>query len=357
MAGQQVAKRLRADGKAAVVSRRLPYRYWLWAIVIASYGMFAGAMLDAWSHVHIPELDAVFNPWHWPVYGSFVALVLLLGLPATGRFIRGRAMRTVVPRSYRLPVVGGVIFFASGQLDLIWHAALGIEVGVEAMLSPTHLGLAVGAALLWALPLRLAWGRRGPISRQHHWLAISAASLLIGLVLFSTHYANLLVDAWPLYPFSEQDLGSWYVPTVGFAALIIQTAVVMGGVLLLLRRWPELPTGALALVFVLSGGGLVFLHDMSSLVIVPVLTGLVAEILRRVFRPFAGKPMNTVSFAASAPAAQAVIYLVTLEVIGNIAWSSHLVAGMVAIAALTGALVSLLLVSSSEGRSGRRVSA
>jgi hypothetical protein len=306
--------------------------------------MFAGAMLDAWSHVHVPLLDAVFNPWHWPVYGSFAALMMALGLPAMGRFVRGRAMRTVVPRSYRLTIAGGVVFFVSGQLDLFWHAGFGIEVGVEALLSPTHLGLAVGAGLLWALPLRLAWGRWGRTSTQCVWVAIAAASLLIGLVLFSIHYVNLLVDAWPLYKFNEQDLRSWYVPTVGFAALIIQTVVVVGGVLMLLRRWPDLPTGGLALVVVLSSSGLVFLHDMPQLIVVPAFSGVAAEVLRRLFRPFEGKPMNVVAFAAAVPAAQTVVYLVTLQVIGTIAWSVHLVAGMVAVAALTGGLVSLLVL-------------
>jgi hypothetical protein len=344
--GPDVAARRSLAGR---LGYRVTYGAWLWAVVLTSGAMFAGALLDAWSHVHVPSLDAIFNPWHWLVYGSFVALVAALGLPILGRLSRDRSLGSVIPRSYRTPIAGGVIFLLSGLADLAWHIAFGIEVGVEALLSPTHLGLAVGAAMLWSLPLQLAWRRRqSPKSAADYAPALVSAALLVGLILFSTHYVNLLVDPWPLYPFNEGDPRSWFVPSLGFAALIIPTAVVMGSVLLILRRWPEMPTGGLALLFVLSGSGLVFLHDMPALIVVPALTGVAAEVLRRVLRPFASRPVNVIVFAAAVPVCQAIAWLATIEVIGNIAWSIHLVAGLLVMAALTGALVSLLVLPPSR---------
>jgi hypothetical protein len=40
---------------------------------------------------------------------------------------------------------------------MAWHLVFGIETDVAALLSPTHLLLATGAALIVAGPLRAAW--------------------------------------------------------------------------------------------------------------------------------------------------------------------------------------------------------
>src|ERR687898_883364 len=55
--------------------------------------------------------------------------------------------------------VGAGIFAASGVGDLIWHLLFGIEAWMEALLSPTHVGLTLGVGLLVSGPWRAAWLR------------------------------------------------------------------------------------------------------------------------------------------------------------------------------------------------------
>ena len=41
--------------------------------------------------------------------------------------------------------------------DMFWHIVFGIEVSIDALLSPTHLLLLIGALLILSGPLRAAW--------------------------------------------------------------------------------------------------------------------------------------------------------------------------------------------------------
>jgi hypothetical protein len=55
-------------------------------------------------------------------------------------------------KDYRIDigVLGAVIFGIGGGLDLLWHTFLGIEQGVEPLVSPSHLMLFLGAFLMLA---------------------------------------------------------------------------------------------------------------------------------------------------------------------------------------------------------------
>lgn len=49
------------------------------------------------------------------------------------------------------------VFGLGGVLDLLWHTAFGVEQGIDALLSPSHLTLFVGGMLLLTAPVRGAW--------------------------------------------------------------------------------------------------------------------------------------------------------------------------------------------------------
>jgi hypothetical protein len=69
-----------------------------------------------------------------------------------------------------LSLLDAGIFAVSGVADMIWHILFGIEQNVEALLSPTHLGLATGLILCMSGPLRAAW--RCPESMTRGWKAL-----------------------------------------------------------------------------------------------------------------------------------------------------------------------------------------
>src|SRR3546814_13012264 len=61
------------------------------------------------------------------------------------------------PVGHGLTLVALGVFAAGAVGDLVWHETLGIEVGVEALLSPTHLLLLAGGLAALSAPVRAAW--------------------------------------------------------------------------------------------------------------------------------------------------------------------------------------------------------
>ncbi|MGH7429136.1 MAG: hypothetical protein ACREJ4_12405, partial [Candidatus Methylomirabilaceae bacterium] len=127
-----------------------------WVVIVLSAWLTVGAHLDAWAHINIPGLETFFTPWHAVLYSGYLALAAFL----TGSAIRNRAAGApwarLLPGGYVLSLLGVVIFAASGVGDMVWHLIFGIEDSLDALMSPTHLGLALGAGLMVSGPLRAA---------------------------------------------------------------------------------------------------------------------------------------------------------------------------------------------------------
>jgi len=163
----------------------------LWFVV----GMF----VDAWAHHHtLPE--TFWTPWHGLLYSGFLALAIAL-LVALQRGRRaGRPWREALPRGYLPSLAGAAVFALGGVGDAVWHTVFGIEANVDAVFSPSHLTLAIGAMLLLTGPLRAAW-RRGGSLREAGWGRAWPAVLSLGYALLLIHFfiqfAHPYVDVWP----------------------------------------------------------------------------------------------------------------------------------------------------------------
>ncbi len=108
-------------------------------IVIAIY-------LDGRAHLlNLP--DSFFTWWHALLYGGVTALtgwLLIIGRD----YGRQQGRTFAMPPGYRAPLAGAALFLAGGVADLVWHTIFGIEAGLEALLSPSHLLLFAAGALL-----------------------------------------------------------------------------------------------------------------------------------------------------------------------------------------------------------------
>src|SRR5262245_32914921 len=135
-----------------------------WTAVLLSAWFLGGLFLDGWAHNHIPEMESFFTPWHAVFYSGFLAVAGFLMATLVRNYSKGYAWPDAVPAGYELAVVGVLVFLAGGVGDLIWHELFGIESDVEALLSPTHLILAAGMALILSAPFRAGWRR---LSEQH----------------------------------------------------------------------------------------------------------------------------------------------------------------------------------------------
>ncbi len=327
----------RAGAEAAVgegVAARLrPYDL---AVGGLSVALLAGATMDGWAHSHeLLALESVITPWHALVYLAFAAVAFVLVAPMA-------LARVAIPAGYGLSVAGLFVFTGSGLADTVWHLVFGIESSAEALLSPTHLGLGVGACLVASGPIRAAWLRADEPARWPGFLpALLSVVAIAGIVAFALHVANLFVDPWPRYSYEITD-PTWYGPFIGIAAAIVPAGIVSAAALLLVARWGSLPAGSMTL---LVGGvlsGLTFLHDEASLVGAPVLGGFLADLALIVVRPGLSR-WRFQLFAFLLPALLFVAYFLVLWATGFVAWTAHLIGGTVVIAGGVGWALSILV--------------
>src|SRR3546814_9426302 len=118
--------------------------------------MVVGLFLDGRAHDNAKPV-ACFTPWYGVRYSGFAASAAAAGPVAVRARVGVRPWRADLPVGHGLTLVALGVFAAGAVGDLVWHETLGIEVGVEALLSPTHLLLLAGGLAALSAPVRAAW--------------------------------------------------------------------------------------------------------------------------------------------------------------------------------------------------------
>jgi hypothetical protein len=228
-----------------------------WTVVALSFWFLGGLVLDGWAHNHIPELESFFTPWHAVFYSGFLAIAGFLTATLVRNHAKGYPWRSAMPPGYELAMLGVLIFMAGGIGDMVWHELFGIEANVEALLSPTHLTLALGATLFVSGPWRAGWRRLADEDKHKPgWVVLFpqllSLTLLLSLWTFMTQFAHPLVEPWAAAGFRPRSQNFPFLrQSLGIASILLQTAVLMGLVLLTVMRW-LLPFGSLLLMFTLN---------------------------------------------------------------------------------------------------------
>ncbi len=255
--------------------------------------MIIGLFLDGWAHDN-QKPESFFTPWHGVLYSGFGAAALF----AIERSLRhrqpGRPWREAVPIGHGLTLAALSMFAVGAFGDLVWHEVLGIEVGVEALLSPTHLLLLASGLVALSAPIRSAWSSTAdggdPSMREFLPVALSSA-LLTALLAFFLLY---------LSPFSNDAAGTAFTrfqgqihehpstdvaelqQLLGVASILMTSVVLAAPIAFLLRRWRP-PAGTFTLVFtllvVLFEGVAEFAHP--PVILAGVVAGLLADALVR----------------------------------------------------------------------------
>jgi TolB protein len=135
----------------------------------------------------------------------------------------------------------------------------------------------------------------------------------------------------------------WLTQSLGVSSILLQSALLMGLVCLLLRRW-RLPFGALTLIITLNSLFMVVLRDRYILLPAALGTGLVADLLLISLQPSSARPRRSHVFAFTAPVVLYGLYFLTLFATAGVTWSITLIGGSVVVAGIVGLLVSFLLV-------------
>jgi hypothetical protein len=321
-----------------------------WTVVLLSFWFVGGLFLDGWAHNHIPELESFFTPWHAVFYTGFLAVAGFLVATLVHNHAKGYPWHYAMPPGYELAIVGVLIFMAGGVGDMIWHEIFGIEIGVEALLSPTHLILAVGMTLIISGPFRAGWRRRPEQNNPvPGWIALLPQLLSLTFMWsvwsFLTQFAHPLVDPW---------VASGYRPpgprgltllrmSLGITGFFLQTGLMVGVVLYTMRRW-TLPLGSLALVFGLNAAFMSLMHDQYRLIPGAALAGLGADLMIRWLKPSLERPGSLRLFALTIPMVYYALYYMVLIVTHGLEWSVHVWTGSIVLSGIVGLLLSYVLL-------------
>jgi hypothetical protein len=337
-----------------------------WIMIIASIWWLTGIFIDGWAHSNIPQLETFFTPWHAILYSGYLATAITLLVKsiqnlrqaksgADGRdaplgtlfreSLAAETWRQAIPSGYALSVLGIGIFLVSGLGDMLWHQLFGIEHSTEALLSPTHLGLALGMGLALTGPLRAAWRRCGdPPSWRQLGPAICALTFTYSLLTFLIAYAYPLVTPWPI-------ISSGASPARGVTDILLHTGLTTSVILLALRRW-RLPSGTFTFLLGVNGTLMVAFAPRTAPISIPttLLAGLALDLLYRWLQPSLKQPASIRLFAFLGPAVFYVLYFADLAIVGpalfgsGIIWTVPFWAGTPVIAGLAGFLLSYVMI-------------
>ena len=267
--------------------------------LLVGFWLMIGIFVDGWAHNHLGgTLETFFTPWHAIFYSGFLATALWIGWLGQQGVRQGRRGLAAFPDGYELGAIGVVVFALGGLGDMVWHTLFGIEVSIDALLSPTHLLLFLGAELLVLSPLVACW--RAPTSRrapgQGVWLAVLSMTAALSFASFMHMYAWALVDL----PNAASYDGARSLLT----STLLTGLMLSAPVLLLLRRW-QLPFGAVGLMYLLNTalmrGMATELGNLPIIFVLALLAGLAADLLIYWWRPSPGRPLAYRAFSVLLP--------------------------------------------------------
>jgi hypothetical protein len=167
--------------------------------------------LDGWAHLNLPSLETFFTPWHAALYSGMLATAAWTAVVISRNRAPGQPLTQAIPPGYRGTVVGLILFAIAGGLDLLWHELLGIEVSLDALVSPTHLLLGFSLFLILGTAVRSARASHSASPDDHPALtpaALFAVVLMTGLGAFFLIYVSAFVRPGPTARFVPTPFGS-----------------------------------------------------------------------------------------------------------------------------------------------------
>lgn len=329
--------------------------------------LLGGLYLDGWAHNNLAEtLESFVTPWHGVFYTGFAATAALLIRVTLQRRRANRDWAAAVPAGYGPSLLGVALFAFGGVADAVWHALFGIEVSVDALVSPPHLLLALGLGLIVGGPLHAAWRRAEAPEGIGLVAPILSLALLLSLLTFFTQFAHPFVEAWstesnlrdhaPLLGALPEALAGEVTPILGVTAILLQAGVLMGALLAVVRRWVP-PFGSVTAVVGLNVVLLSFLNDQQRLIPAALVAGLAADLLAQRLRVSSNR-WRFMLFALAVPAILYLLYFATLFATERVVWPGALVAGSIVLAGIVGGLVALIFdANESAARSWAQTSA
>jgi hypothetical protein len=322
--------------------------------VILGACFVGGALSDGWAHVNILDtIEGFFTPWHALLYFGFAATAAWIFFLAYRR--RGGQpywWRDAWPSGYRTGAIGVLLFFAGGLADMVWHETLGVEVGLDAAFSPSHMVLVFAAVLMLSSPLRSWWasGAGGGLRRVTGVASLALTAMFATILLshsIAFRTARPTVPYEPLGDASGADRPDQLLAVQGVGAYLITTLLLAAAVLMAHRRRAT-PGVATAVV----GGVALFIMVMNEFpapqaagALGAVAGAAVADVILVRLDAMRGIDAPLRLPIAGAVFAGAVWsgHLLGLQLAEGIRWPAELWTGLVVLCAILGALLGGLL--------------
>jgi hypothetical protein len=316
-----------------------------WLVVVATWWFGIGLFFDGWAHIeHLP--DSFWTIWHAILYSGFAATATVIAGAVAIRRQAVPSWRAAIPRGYEASLVGAFVFAVGGLLDMGWHLAFGVEVGNDALLSPSHLLLALGGALLATGPLR-ADLYRGDRSRSlaERLPMVLSLTAFFSLLTFFTLYAD---------PYNPM-LGSRFTNLGddamfrGLLGMFLFSGLLSGVVLVMVRR-TVLPVGTLPLLLGVNATAMNLMHSHGPVQIVLTFigvslgTGVIGEILVATLHPSAERPVALRAVAVLVPMVFWSLYFTAVLFLRGLGWSVTFVSGAIVLCGVVGLLLSYIAI-------------
>ena len=301
-----------ARGQAARESRAIAF-FGTWTII--------GLFVDGWAH-QANKPETFFTPWHGLLYSGFTAAVLWFAFEGR-RAPGGQTAKGIA--ADKLMTIGLVGFIVAAIGDGLWHEIFGVEVDLEALLSPTHLLLMTGGLLMLSGPIRWALADdetdvpSTPTFVEYLPLLV-ALTLCASLATFFTMY---LGAHEPVARADDGELGE----AVGVASVLARNLLVLAPLLFARRYW-TLPMGACTFLLGINALLMAALEgfDFPQLILPFVLGGVVADIIG------ARRTTPTWVFALAVPFVIWASYFAIHEMAWGIVWTVELWTGAIFLA-------------------------
>ena len=303
--------------------------------------LVGGVFLDGWAHLNRTALETFFTPWHAVLYSgaavSFAYLALLT------RVAGG------VPPGYGWALLGAPVFLVGGAADFGWHQLFGLEVGIDALLSPTHLVLLASGLAVLSAPWRASRGEEAVPAAAVVSLGLTTALSAFFLLYVSVFTNTLPSEALTRIPEGAPGHDEAELPAVaGLASYLLTTLLLAVPIIMLLRR-RRVPVGSVTAVLML-------VVTLSTLVadarqpwapVAALVTGLVLDLVLVRTRDWPER-RRVLAAATALPAILWPLQLIGLALSTGVRWPVELWSGIVMLCVAAAGLLAHL----SAGQSG-----
>lgn len=178
-------------------------------LLVAAFSgvLVLGLFLDGRAH-ELGLVDSFFTACHALLYSGFLLTAAAVAA-VIWRHRSGRSLPLAIPYGYGWSLVGIALFGVGGIADMGWHVAFGVEAGLDALLSPTHLVLFGSGLLLVTGPVRAllkrsedgalprGWRELGPVMLATTWATAIVAFALAYVSAFHTDAPTKRVGHFP----------------------------------------------------------------------------------------------------------------------------------------------------------------